>query len=226
MLPHGTRQQIAIAGSITLIVTLLRLIGEVQGWSDHLFSREPGGGYGLIGISWLVLPFGWVFGRHLVRAGEAPASRVAAVVWPLLTIALAVGLLSLLQHFLPQPTLESFLIASAIGPVCATIAYRGWPALWRTNLWYGIAARIPVMIITPIAVLNHWGTHYEKLAPGSPDLAVGARILVLCIAQVVFWLPFTVLLGGLIGGIAALVTRREAWRKERAQWRRRDLSGQ
>lgn len=157
MLPQGTRRRIAIAAFITLIVTLVRLLGEALGWSDRWFNRDPGGGHALIGISWLVLPFGWVFGRHLVRAA-APASRIAAVVWPLIATGIAVGLLSLLQHFLPKPTLESFFLASAVGPVCAAIAYRGWPALWRTNLWYGLAARIPVMIITPIAVLNHWGS--------------------------------------------------------------------
>ena len=50
---------------ITLAVTLLRLVGELQGWSPRLFSREAGGGGALVGISWLVPVFGAWFGCKL-----------------------------------------------------------------------------------------------------------------------------------------------------------------
>jgi hypothetical protein len=59
---------------VTLGVTLLRLVGELQGWSPALFSREAGGGGALVGISWLVLVFGAWFGWKLARAGSGPAS--------------------------------------------------------------------------------------------------------------------------------------------------------
>jgi hypothetical protein len=39
---------------ITLGVTLLRLVGELRGWSPSYFSRLPGGGLAIVGIVWLV----------------------------------------------------------------------------------------------------------------------------------------------------------------------------
>ena len=60
---------------ITLAVTLLRLVGELQGWSPLLFNREAGGGGALVGISWLVPVFGAWFGWKL--AGPARARRAS-----------------------------------------------------------------------------------------------------------------------------------------------------
>src|SRR5881409_1708216 len=41
---------VRVPALITLGVTLLRLIGELQGWSPALFSRQAGGGGALVGI--------------------------------------------------------------------------------------------------------------------------------------------------------------------------------
>ena len=60
-----------IAGSITLVVTLLRLLGEVKGWDGSLFSAEAGG-RSWFGIIWLVPVFGILFGRRLAKAGAKP----------------------------------------------------------------------------------------------------------------------------------------------------------
>ena len=38
------RQLILVPSVITLAVTLLRLVGELQNWSPRLFNKEPGGG--------------------------------------------------------------------------------------------------------------------------------------------------------------------------------------
>ena len=42
---------VRVPALITLGVTLLRLIGELQRWSPKLFNREAGGGGALVGIS-------------------------------------------------------------------------------------------------------------------------------------------------------------------------------
>ena len=55
---------------VTLAVTLLRLVGELQGWSPRFFSKEAGGGGALVGIAWLVPVFGAWFGWRLARSGE------------------------------------------------------------------------------------------------------------------------------------------------------------
>jgi hypothetical protein len=58
----GKRMSIArlifVPSAITLAVTLLRLIGELQHWSPVLFNPAPGGGGAIMGITWLVLIFG------------------------------------------------------------------------------------------------------------------------------------------------------------------------
>ncbi len=63
---------ILVPAVITLAITLLRLVGELQGWSPGLFSRAAGGGGALVGISWLVPIFGAWFGWKLAKAGGAP----------------------------------------------------------------------------------------------------------------------------------------------------------
>ena len=43
---------------ITLAVTVLRLVGELQNWSPRFFSRQAGGAGAVVGIVWLVPIFG------------------------------------------------------------------------------------------------------------------------------------------------------------------------
>ena len=45
---------ILVPAVITLAVTLLRLVGQLQGWSPTLFNRECGFCGALVGIVWLV----------------------------------------------------------------------------------------------------------------------------------------------------------------------------
>jgi len=60
---------------ITLAVTLLRLVGELQGWSPALFNRgDKPFSPSLVGIVWLVPVFGAWFGWKLTRAGSGPGS--------------------------------------------------------------------------------------------------------------------------------------------------------
>src|SRR6187397_2224375 len=84
---------------ITLAVTLLRLAGELMNWSPALFSREPGGGGALVGISWLPPLFGILFAIQLVRMGLGPVSGGRAIGRAVLgiavTAALVFGLISL-----------------------------------------------------------------------------------------------------------------------------------
>ena len=54
---------ILVPAVITLAVTLLRLVGELQGWSPALFNRgDKAWSPGLVGIVWLVPVFGAWFG--------------------------------------------------------------------------------------------------------------------------------------------------------------------
>ena len=73
------RRLILVPAVITLAVTLLRLVGELQHWSPRLFSREAGGAGALVGIVWLVPIFGIYFAIRLNQAGQGPASRGRAI---------------------------------------------------------------------------------------------------------------------------------------------------
>lgn len=110
---------ILVPAVITLAVTLLLLVGELQGWSPALFSR-----------------------------GDKPLSpSVVGIVWR------------------PNvPLTESFTILSvfvAFAIVGLAIGILAWPALGRTLLACGLAARIPVALPMLVAMLGNWDTHYD-----------------------------------------------------------------
>ena len=86
----STLQLIAIPALITLAITLIRLMGERQGWSKVWFNPDPGGGAAPIGIVWLVLIFGAYFGVKLTAAGDGPSSNGRVIWFALLGIAVLV----------------------------------------------------------------------------------------------------------------------------------------
>jgi hypothetical protein len=199
---------ILVPAIVTLAVTLLRLIGELQGWSPRLFAREAGGAGALVGIVWLVPVFGIYFALKMAEAGAPPgAGRVVS--HALLALALVVGSVATATRVLKLAQTTQFLVIFAAFIVAGWIAFRAWPALGRTLLAYGLAARVPVMIVMLIAIFANWGTHYD-VAP--PELAETAPLLkwfyIGFLPQLLLWVPFTMFVGALFGGLTLLVTRR------------------
>ena len=97
-----------------------------------------------------------------------------------------------------------FVVLSVIG---AAVAYRGWPALGRTLLAYGAAARVPVMIVMLFAILGNWGTHYDVVPPGFPAMNPIAKwLLIGVLPQLTLWIWFTIAAGAVCGTIAVAVT--------------------
>jgi hypothetical protein len=204
-----TRKLILVPALITLGVTLLRLTGELLHWSPVLFNPAPGGGGAIVGIAWLIPVFGIYFGLKLARAGLAAATGRAIgfallglLIMPIAGFA-AVGL------GVPQQSLRLlgvFVVLSVIG---AAIAYRGWPALGRVLLAYGLAARIPVALVMLAAMLGNWGTHYDVAPPDFPAMSPIAKWLIIgLVPQLTIWIWFTIAGGALVGAIAAAVTAR------------------
>jgi len=205
---------ILVPAVITLAVTLLRLVGELQGWSPLFFNREAGGGGALVGISWLVPVFGAWFGWKLARAGSGPggigrargrARRARARVPALGFVMEKAGMNQ--QNL---ATLSVFVVASIVALV---IGFKAWPALGRTLFGYGLAARVPVVIVMLVAMLANWGTHYD-VAP-SPDFPAMGTLAkwfwIGLLPQLTIWMAFTVVIGGLFGiGAAAIARRRPA----------------
>ena len=206
---HG--RLILVPAVITLVVTLLRLVGELQNWSSSLFNREAGGGGAVVGIVWLVPIFGIYFALRLVREGTGPGKLlrafglviVAMVVLP--ASGAAAGAAGLDPFGIP--TLVIVAVASVVAIVVAFVA---WPELGRVLIAYGLAARIPVAIVMLIAIFANWGTHYD--VPPTPDFPEMAPLVkwfwIGFLPQMTVWIAFTVVVGMLFGLIAVAIVHR------------------
>jgi hypothetical protein len=202
---------ILVPAVITLAITLLRLVGELQGWSPRLFSREAGGGGALVGIAWLVPVFGAWFGWKLARAGERTASvgRALGIVILALAAVPAAGLV--LSKLGVSPFSTVTLVGYAVVSVLALLAaLRAWPALGRTLLAYALAARVPVVLVMLVAILANWGTHYDVMPPNTPEMtpALYKWFMIGLLPQMTIWIWFTVVVGGLFGIVAGTIAGR------------------
>ncbi len=206
---------ILVPAVITLAVTLLRLVGELQGWSPLLFSREPGGGFAFVGISWLVPVFGAWFGWKLARAGAGPGGlgRALGRALGFTTVALfilpALGFVAGALKLDPHGT--GTLAIYVVGAIAAlVVGLRAWPALGRTLLAYAFAARIPVALLMLVAIFGNWGTHYDVAPyPEFPAMAPLAKWFYIgFLPQMTIWIAFTVVVGSLFGIVAGAIARR------------------
>jgi hypothetical protein len=203
-------QLILVPAVITFAVTLLRLVGELQGWSPRLFSKAAGGGGALVGISWLVVVFGAWFGWKLVKAGQGPGAIGRALGLTILAFALlpvvgvAANALGMSQQ---SPSTFALYVVASIGGL--VLGLRAWPALGRTLLAYAFAARVPVMLVMLAAILGNWGTHYDVPPPGLPEMAPLAKwFFIGVLPQMTIWIWFTVVVGSLFGILAAAIAKR------------------
>jgi hypothetical protein len=202
-------QLIFVPSLITLGVTLLRLIGELQHWPTKLFNPEAGGQGSIIGIAWLAPIFGIYFALKLARAGEtAPgAGRVIGFALLGLVVTFAGGFLGfgMKAEFPGKIVIGLVLIAAGL-----FIPFFGWLALSKVLLAYGYAARIPVLILMYFAMRGNWGTHYDAIPPEFPqNLPFWTKYFELAVVpQMVMWIAFTIIMGSLFGGIAIALAHR------------------
>jgi hypothetical protein len=198
---------------LTLAVTLLRLVGELRGWSPGYFSRLPGGGLSPLGITWLAPLVGFYFGWRLRHAGVgSPPPRLA---FGLPAVALVAGpLVAVLAGRLFKTTWTSnFVLWAVISVLVAGTAFAAWPALGRLLLAYAYAARIPVAIVMAVAVWRSWGTHYDVPPPGFPAMPQLRRWLWIgLLPQMTIWVAWTLATGALLGSVG---WRAVAWRERR-----------
>ncbi len=78
-----------------------------------------------------------------------------------------------------------------------------WWNLLKTLVLYGLAARIPVIIIMGFAIYGNWGTHYDAFPPGSLSQATPAvKFWLGAVAtQVVWWTIIWTLGSGMLTGL-------------------------
>lgn len=197
-----------IPGVITLAVTLLRLAGELMRWSETFFSRAAGGPLAIVGIVWLVPVFGVYFALRLVREGHGPRNRGRAIGMAFAGLLAFIALGALWTALGLQPMAQIFAWALG-GAVAAAVAFQGWTSIGRALLTYGLVARLPVIVVMLLAILGDWGTHYEL---GRPDLErlespVLWWFVIGLVPQLGLWVPFTMIVGALFGGVAAAIVR-------------------
>jgi hypothetical protein len=195
---------ILVPSLITLGVTILRVVGELQNWSPIFFRKSAGGGGAIVGIAWLPLIFGIYFALKLYGAGEGPASvgRTMAF-WALgLVLLIAGGYLGLLAFKSGKAALVLF-VAAIVGQ------FYVWPSLAQTLTAYAFAARIPVLIVMYLAFQGSWGTHYDAMPPGYVSKGFAADFWTLAVVPQMFnWIAFTLLVGTLTGVAAVAIARR------------------
>lgn len=199
---------ILVPSVITLAVTGLRLVGELQHWPTRLFNPEAGGPGSIIGIAWLAPIFGIYFALKLARAGETPAGAVRVIGFAVLALVVtfAGGFFGfgMKAEFPGKILIGLVLIAAGV-----VIPFFGWRALSRVLLAYGYAARIPVLILMYFAMRGNWGTHYDAIPPELPqDMSFWTKYVELAVVpQMLMWIAFTMIMGSLFGGIAIALIR-------------------
>jgi hypothetical protein len=200
-----TRDLVLVPAIITLAVTALRLVGELQHWSSALFNRAGGGGGALVGISWLPLIFGVYFALRLVKAGEGPASKGKAV--GLAFLGLAVGPLAIfIATKMGATQIGAIVTACFAFLVGGVIATRGWTRLGWTLFIYALAARVPVAALMLPAIIGKWGTHYDALPPNFPAMGpVQTWAMIGLFPQMTLWIGITLVAGMLVGSITGAI---------------------
>ena len=200
---------ILVPAIISLAVTVLRLVGELQHWPSPLFKAQAGGGGAIVGIAWLPLIFGPYFALKLTDAGMEAKGVGKTIGMVLLGIIVLVGggvLLGAPIITFPGHEILGILLLGAAG----LLPLVGWPALTKTLIAYGYSARIPVAILMFFALQGHWGTHYDALPPNyaGPTEFLGMYIFIGLVPQLIIWISYTVLLGSLAGAITVAIARR------------------
>ena len=201
---------VLVPGLITLGVTVLRLVGELQHWSNLLFNPSAGGGGAIVGIVWLAPVFGIYFAHKLAGAGERPAGLGKATAFTFLGLVLMVGAAALLA-FSKFASVAMLIGGSILFLAALLVPMYGWPQLTRALIAYSYLARVPVVVVMYFALRGNWGTHYDGAPPGMPEMGFWAKYLVLgLIPQLLLWVAFTVIIGSLLGIAVVAITGRGA----------------
>lgn len=202
---------ILIPSVITLAITLLRLLGELQNWAPSIFNKAPGGGGAILGIWWLPFILGIYFAWKLLRADETPTSAGRVILFAFLGI-LLMGAALFVGFGETGPRFDSplRLIAAHLILIAAiAIQFPVWRKFSKVMLAYALAARIPVAILMFFAIKGNWGTHYDVAPKDFPAMSWFSKyFLIGLLPQMFIWIAFTVLVGALTAGITAFIMQR------------------
>jgi len=193
---------------ITLVITFLRLEGELHHWSSIFFSRSAGGAGAIVGIVWLPFIFGPYFAARLTASGTAPSSGGKVILYAV--IGLVVTILAVAMETSPGALNPRALAGMLLIAAAGMIQFMSWGTLARTLLAYGFGARVPVAIVMFYAMAGGWGTHYDALPPGyaGPTDFMGRYIAIGLVPQFIFWVAYTMIIGALAAGVYMAIAHR------------------
>jgi hypothetical protein len=205
----GALRLVLAPAAITLLVTLLRLAGELRGWSPEWFSRLPGGGLAIVGITWLPPFVGAWMAFRMVRAGVRPPPIRDLVVWPLGALLLGLAMGYGFERLVDPSWTGTLALWAVVAVVAGLIAFVTWPAIGRPLLLYALFARLPVVVVMWFAISGRWGTHYDVPAPGFPALLPLQRWLWSgVLPQLTIWIAYTLAVGMLGAALGLFVAAR------------------
>jgi len=211
--PLSISSLITIPALITLGITILRLVGELQHWPTPWFNTAAGGGGAVIGIWWLPFIFGPYFALKLAGAGDGPSSSGKAIGLAFAGLAVMVvggfliGAIMAMHH--PNWTAIGYVVTL----IAAFVPGIGWRSLGNTLVAYAFASRIPVVIIMYLAMRGNggkgWGTHYDAAPPNLQFPSFGGRFLYTALLpQLMAWIAWTAVMGAIVGTIVNAIARR------------------
>ncbi len=212
--PTSIAGLITIPALITLGITILRLVGELEHWPKPWFNATAGGGGAIVGISWLPIIFGPYFAVKLAGSGEGP-SRVGKAIGLALAGFVVVVLGAVIAGIAATKLNGNLAVVGfLVILVAGFIARLGWRALGNVLFAYAFAARIPVLIVMFIAMSANggqgWGTHYDVVPPNFPYHAFATKFFYTALVpQMTLWIGLTVVVGCIFGAIAAALSGRK-----------------
>lgn len=196
---------VLVPAIVTLGVTLLRLTGELRGWPSPWFDKTNG----FVGITWFLPPiFGFYFAWELGHEGQRIDRVGRAFLLALLGVVLNRLVEATVFEYADISIYSMLVILWTVAVISAYLQYLAWPALFKTLIFYGLGARIPVVVIMFFALRGHWGTHYDH--PSGPfRLNFWPTFLLFgFFEELIYWVSFTVTIGSLAGSAAAAVAKR------------------
>jgi hypothetical protein len=181
---------------ITLAVTALRVVGELREWSPRYFSRVPGGGLAIVGITWLVPAVGAWLGWRLARAGVRGPTLQGLVGWPAASLAVGLAMGYGFEWLVNPDWYGTLALWGVVAVVVGTVSFATWPALGKPLLLYAFAARLPVAAVMALGIWRLWGTHYDLPPPGFPrEMPLQRWLWTGLLPQTTIWIAFTLAVG-------------------------------
>ncbi len=194
---------------VTLFITVLRLVGELNQWSPVLFRSSAGGAGAIVGIIWLAFAFAIYFAVRLAKEGDVFESTTRAILWCALSIiaCFAGSVLTIFGEQVGSRVREWLgILTVCVGVLVMRFA---WPTYWKALASYALAARIPVLLVMYFAIKGNWNTHYDAAPPNVQYANVAAKFTQLALLpQLFFWVPITISFCGLFGILTAAILKR------------------